>query len=165
MNKIKDITLIAVLTTVLFVQEQLLTNLPGIQLTIFLIVLYSKKIGFSKTAVIVVIHTFLDCLYTSSLSLMYTPAMLIGWLIIPITLNTIFKNVESNVKLAILGFVYSLIYCWLFILPNYILLNIDPITYIISDLLFEIILAVVSFLTILWLYIPCSKIFDVYEKR
>ena len=47
----KDITIIAVMTTILFVQEQLLASLPGIQLTVFLITLFSKKLGFAKTSI------------------------------------------------------------------------------------------------------------------
>lgn len=156
----KDIALVSVMTTILFVQEQLLTNLPGIQLTIFLLVLYSKKIGLAKTSIIIVLHVILDNLYMSSFSLMYTPTMLIGWMIIPISLCTIFKKVESPIFLAILGLIYSFIYCWLYIIPSYMIMHINPIAYLVSDVIFEIILAVCSFLTILLLYKLCSHIFD-----
>ena len=44
----KDLAIISLMTTILFVQEQLLTSLPGIQLTFFLIVLFSKKLGFTR---------------------------------------------------------------------------------------------------------------------
>ena len=40
---IKDLIILALLATILYVQEEVLTFLPNIQLTIFLIVLYSKK--------------------------------------------------------------------------------------------------------------------------
>ena len=64
----KDITIIAVMTTILFVQEQLLASLPGIQLTVFLIVLFSKKLGLAKTSIIIVLHVLLDNFYMSSFS-------------------------------------------------------------------------------------------------
>ena len=131
----KDITIIAVMTTILCVQEQLLASLPGIQLTVFLIILYSKKLGLAKSSIIIVLHVLLDNLYMSSFSLMYTPTMLIGWLIIPFSLCTIFKKVESPIILGLLGVLYSFVYCWLFIIPNYYLLNIGPIAYLLSDLL------------------------------
>jgi hypothetical protein len=160
----KDITLIAVMTTILFVQEQLLASLPGIQLTVFLIVLFSKKLGLAKCSIIIVLHVLLDNFYMSSFSLIYTPTMLIGWLIIPLSLCTIFKKVESPIILALLGVLYSFIYCWLYIIPSYFLISIDPITYLISDIAFEITLAVVSFVSILFLYRPCSNIFELLKK-
>ena len=160
----KDITIIAVMTTILFVQEQLLASLPGIQLTVFLIILFSKKLGLAKSSIIIVLHVLLDNFYMSSFSLMYTPTMLIGWLIIPLSLCTIFKNVESPIILALLGVLYSFIYCWLYIIPSYFLISISPIAYLISDITFEITLAVVSFVSILFLYKPCSKIFELLNK-
>ena len=160
----KDITIIAVMTTILFVQEQLLASLPGIQLTVFLIILYSKKLGLAKSSIIIVLHVLLDNLYMSSFSLMYTPTMLIGWLIIPFSLCTIFKKVESPIILGLLGVLYSFVYCWLYIIPSYFLISISPITYLISDIAFEITLAVISFVSILFLYNPCSKIFDLLKN-
>lgn len=156
----KDITLIVVMTTILYVQEQLLSSLPGIQLSVFLMTLYAKKFGLEKSVIIIVLHVILDNFLMSSFSLIYTPAMLVGWLIIPLTLCSIFKKVETPIILAMLGAIYSFIYCWLFIIPNYLILHIDPISYLISDIIFEIILAVCSFSTILWLYKPCSKVID-----
>ena len=101
-NKISvfDIALVAILAAIIFVLEQLLSNIPGVQLTIFLIVLFSKKLGTIKTCIIIIIHVLLDNFAMSSFSLIYTPAMLIGWLIIPLTLNTIFKCVTNPILLA-----------------------------------------------------------------
>ena len=120
----KDIAIIAIMTTILFVQEQLLSSLPGIQLSVFLIVLYSKKFGLAKTSLIVFLHVILDNFYMSSFSLMYTPTMLIGWLIIPLTLCIIFKKIESPIWLGVLGILYAFIYSWLFIVPNYLIIHI-----------------------------------------
>ena len=61
---VRDLTLIAVLTTVLFVSEQLLSFIPNVQLTVFLIVLYSKRVGFVKTSIVTIIHVLLDNLFT-----------------------------------------------------------------------------------------------------
>ena len=160
LTSVKDITLISIMTTILFVQEQLLANIPGVQLTVFLIVLYSKKFGLVKTSLIVILHVLLDNFVMSSFSLMYTPVMLVGWLIIPLTLCTIFKKIESPILLGILGLLYSFIYCWLFIIPNYIFFNINPIAYLLSDFIFEIILAVCSFVSIFLLYKPSSQLID-----
>ena len=160
LKSVKDITLISIMTTILFVQEQLLTSIPGVQLTIFLMVLFSKKFGLIKSVLIIVLHVLLDNFYMSSFSLMYTPTMLIGWLLIPLTICTIFKKVESPILLALLGALYSFIYCWLYIIPNYLIFNINPIAYLISDFIFEIILAVCSFVSIFLLYKPLSRLLD-----
>ena len=87
MFRIKDITIIAFFSAILFVQEQLLTFLPNVQLTVFLIVLYSKVFGLSKTLIIILIHTILDNIIMSSFSLYYFPFMLIGWSLMPININ------------------------------------------------------------------------------
>lgn len=162
MNKltVKDITLIAALTAILFCQEQLLTFLPNFQLTVFLLVLYSKRLGLMKTSIIVLIHVILDNLVMGSFNFIYTPFMLAGWIIIPITLNTIFKKVNSPIGLALLGIMFSFIYSWLFIIPNIIILEVDFWVYFYSDIWWEIILAISSFLSILWLYKPCYNVLD-----
>lgn len=156
----KDIAIIAIMIAILFVQEQLLSSLPGIQLTVFLIILFSKKLGFGKTVIIVFVHVILDNLFIGSFSLMYTPTMLVGWLIIPLTIQTILKKVESPLILAISSVIYSLIYSWLYIIPNYLLLHINPIAYLASDIIFEVILAGFSFIAVITLYKPCSKVLD-----
>ena len=164
-KNIKEIAIISAMTTILIVQEQLLSVLPGIQLTVFLMILYSKKFGLTKSVIIIIVHVLMDNLLMQSFSLMYTPTMLIGWLIIPLTICTIFKKVESPLFLGILGIVYSFIYSWLYIIPNYFLIGIDPIAYLISDIIAEIILATCSFLSILLLYKKCSKVMDMLLKK
>lgn len=161
----KDITLIALMTTILFVQEQILTFIPNVQLTVFLLVLYSKKLGFIRTLIICLIHVVLDNLVMGSFNLLYMPFMFIGWMIIPITLNSVFRKIESNIILAFLGIFFSFLYCWIYIIPSCIMLHVDFITYLMTDIIWEILLATSSFLTILLMYEPCSKIFDSYKFK
>lgn len=169
MNKkkltIKDLALMAILTTLLFVQEQLLSFIPNVQLTVFLILLFSKKLGLVKTSIIVVIHTLLDNLYMGGINIYFTPAMLIGWLIIPLTLCTIFKKVNSNKTLALLGVLYSFTYCFIYIIPNSILFDFGIIEYLIVDIPFEIVLAITSFISIYFLYNPISRLFDKFYYK
>lgn len=156
----RDITYIAIFSALLFLQEELLTFIPNVQLTIFLLILYSKKIGFLKTSIITIIHVLLDNLVMGSFNVMYFPTMLFGWMIIPIVTCTLLRKVESSFILAIAGGIFALTYSWSFILPNYIVYRIDPVVYLVSDLLFEGILAACGFITTLILYKPCSKLFD-----
>lgn len=157
---VKDMAIIAVLTALLFVQEQLLSFLPNVQLTVFLIVLYSKALGLIKTSLIVIIHTILDNLFMASFNIVYFPFMLIGWMIIPIIICSLFKNCESPLLLALMGILFSFIYSWLFIIPNVIILDVNALDYFIADIIYEIILAVSSFITILWLYKPCRNVLN-----
>lgn len=159
-----DLVLMAVLTSILFIQEQLLYLLPNIQLTIFLLVLYSKKLGTVKTICMIIVHVILDSLFTSSLGIIYTPFILVGWILIPVTLNTIFKSVNSNITLAFLGVLYAIIYSWFFVIPFVYMLKVDFMAYIITDIPFQLLLASSSFITILLLYEPSSRIFDYLLK-
>lgn len=163
--KVFDLCLIAILSAILVIQEMILQFLPNIQLTVFLIVVISKKLGLFKSLTIVFIYSLLDCLFAGSFNILYFPVLLIGWSLIPITLNTIFNKVNSPFCLAIIGVIHSFIYCWLFFIPTIILTNVKLLDYFISDFLFEILLACSSFLTILWLYKPISNIFDKLLKK
>lgn len=156
----KNIVLIAFLAMILFVQEEIFTFLPNIQLTIFLLVLYSKKLGLTMTTLIIMIHVLLDNLVMGSLNLYYVPFMFIGWVIIPIMMNTIFKRIEDSFHLALLGIVFALLYSWIYIIPQTIFYQVHFWAYFMADIIFEILLAASSFISILWLYDPCSEIFD-----
>ena len=58
MRRVKDITIIAILAAILFVQEQALSFLPNIQLTVFLLVLYSKTLKLWKVLLIIFIQLY-----------------------------------------------------------------------------------------------------------
>ena len=165
MIKIKDITVIAFFSAILFAQEQLLNFLPNIQLTVFLIVLYSKVFKLWKTLIIILIHVILDNIFMSSFSIYYFPFMLIGWSIIPIVLNIFFKNNDNPITLAFVGVGCSFIYCFMFAIPQVLIIKVDLIAYLAADLFFEIILALTSFITILWLYKPCAKLLKKLEMN
>ena len=165
MNKTKDLTLIGILTAILFIQEQLLTFLPNIQLTVFLIILYSKVLGLNKTILIIFIYSILDNFFMGSFNILFFPFMLFGWSLIPICLHTIFSKVNNSTTLAWLSILFSLLYSWIYIIPNSIFYNINPITYFISDILFEILLCISSFITTLWLFEPCAKILNKLSSR
>ena len=163
--RIFDIAILAACISILFVQEQILTFLPNIQLTILLLVLYSKKLGCLKTIIITCVHTFLDCLVMGSLNIYYFPFMLLGWIIIPIVISIFFKKCESPIVLAVMGIVFSLLYSWIFIIPNILIPNgfvntTVIVNYLIADITFEVMLSISSFISILWLYTPCSKVFN-----
>ena len=156
---VKDMALIAMFAAILFIQEEALTFIPNVQLTVFLLVLYSKRLGFVRTSIIIIIHVILDNLVMGSFSVIWTPAMFVGWMLIPIVICTIFRKIDNFIILAIAGAILSFTYCWCFVLPNYLVMHIKPLKYLASDVLFECILAASSFISILCLYIPMKNIF------
>lgn len=161
-NTVKRLVLLAILTTILFVQEQALTFIPNVQLTFLLLILYATSLTFIENILIIVIHVLLDNLVMGSFNFVYIPFMLIGYLIIPLLMHTVFKKVRSPISLAFLGILFSLIYSWAFIIPQVFILQVPFLTYIVADIPFEIILATSSFLTILWLYKPLKEVLDDY---
>ena len=162
MLKIKNITVISLLTAILFIQEQILSLLPNIQLTFFLLVLYSKKLKFINTSIICFVYVLLDNLFIGNFNILFMIFMLIGLLTIPVLINTIFRKVESNVLLAFLGVVFSLIYSWILIIPGCIVFEMNYVTHLKADIVWEALLVLSTFLTILFLYDPCARIFDEY---
>ena len=168
MGKIKvfDLALISILSAVVFAFEYVMQVLPNVQLTVLFIVLFSKKLGCIKSVFIVLIYTILDVLFMGGFNILYFPFILCGWLIIPLSINTIFKRVDETIFLAVLGVLFSLIYCWLFVIPAAFIANVNVFDYLVADLIFELILAASSFLSILWLYKPLSNLLDkILQKR
>ncbi len=157
---IKEICLIAILSTILFIQEQLLTFIPNVQFTFLLLILFSRKFEFYKTTIIVIIHVLLDNIVMGSLSIVFTPFMFLGLFLIPLLMNTLFKKINNPIFLALISILFSLLYCWIFIIPNYLFYKINPLAYLISDVPFEIIFAFWNFFSILILYAPCKKVLD-----
>ena len=126
---VKDMALVAMFATIIFIQEEALTVIPNVQLTVFLLVLYSKRLGFIRTSIIIVIHVLLDNLVMGSFSVIWTPAMFVGWMLIPIVICTIFRKIDNFIVLAFAGAFLAFTYCWCFILPNYLIMHISPLNH------------------------------------
>lgn len=163
-KQIFEVVLIAICTALLTSLEIALSILPNIQLTFLLIIVFSKVLKTKKTLIIIILHVIIDNLIMASFNIFFVLVMMIGLMIIPLTLNTIFKKVTSPLGLAALSIIYALIYSWLYIIPSVLLLKNDFRIYLIQDLPFEGLLAGSSFLSVLWLYTPLTKIIDNFIK-
>ena len=108
----------------------------------------------------ITVHVILDNILMGTFNLYVLPFMYVGYLIIPLTLKTIFKNIGKPLTLGLISILYSFIYSWLFIIPNVILIQSPFIAYLIADIPFEIILSVSSFITVLWLYQPLEDVIN-----
>ncbi len=153
--KIKDIVILSILSTILFVSEQILTFIPNVQITFLLIIVYSKTLKLHHSLIIIFIHCLLDNLFMGSFNIIYFPCMLVGYSIIPITIKCI--KIENEIILAILSIFFSFIYCLLYAIPSTILTGVNFIDYIIVDIPFAIVLSISSFVSILWLYKPLKN--------
>ena len=155
---VKKLCYLVVLTTILFVQEQVLTFIPSVQFTFFLIILYGATVGIGYGSIIVLIHVLLDNLYMSSFTIFTIFPMLIGYEITLIC-GYLFKN-KSEWVIAASSALCAIIYAALFIPINVYVYNIDPIAYIIADIAFDIVLVCCNVLCVIILYKPMFKLLD-----
>ena len=164
---IRRIVIIAIFAAILTAQEEALTILPNIQFTQCLIAIYYFSFGLWDTLIIVVIHTLLDNLIMGSLSLMYTPAMLFGWITLPLILH-LFRKIKNRWVIASIVGLHGLIYSWSFLFVSVVLYKVEFLPYFIADIPFEIILVVCGFLTTFLLLEPLTKVLknlhDGYEE-
>lgn len=152
--RVIDLTVIAILTVVIFVQEQALTILPNIQLTVLLFILYSRLLGTKKTLIIVFLHTFADNIYQGSLSPFLVIPMLLAWSLIPILINTIFKKLKSPIWLSVFAFCFGFIYGMMFIPFVTYQFGFDPLKYFLADLPFELVMGLSGAVSVAILYEP-----------
>lgn len=153
-KSIFDLTIVAIFTGILFTIEQGLAFIPNVQLTVFLLVLYTKTIGFKKTLLIAIIHTLLDNLYNGTMLFHLVIPMMIGWSLIPILLSTVFRKFESAFSLSIFAFMFGFIYGWIFIPFVAYTFGYPIIAYFLSDLPFELMMATSGALSVSILYQP-----------
>lgn len=158
--KVKDICLMALFTALLVGLEEAMVFLPNIQLTVFLIILYAKFFGFYKSSIMVCVYLLIDALIMGAINPIYTSFQLVGWLLIPILMNTIFKRVDNNVALAFIAILFALLYSWIMIIPSCIIMKMNFLEYLMADTVFELLLALSSFLSTLLLYDPMKKLLN-----
>ena len=154
----RELCIMAMLTVLLFGQEQMMNFLPNINFTILLMVLYAKTFGFAKSSMMITVYLLLDATFMGSLNPIWTTGQWIGWMMIPILCCTVFKKTEDSLKLAFVGALCALLYCWILILPTMWVLHVNFKAYMIKDIPFELLLAASAFLGILLLYDPLRKL-------
>ena len=151
--------LIALFIAIIFAQEEALTFIPNVQLTVLLLMVYGAVVGPRWGSVIVLAHCFFDNLYMGSLMPQVFIPMALGWECVML-LGFVGKKMPLYVKVifSILG---ALIYSWMFVLFNsFMFTNIDIGKYIIADIPFEIVLCFSSAISVALLYVPVFKLAD-----
>lgn len=168
---LKDLTLMVVCASILFVQQISLSFIPNVQFSVLLIILYTKMLGFKKTSLIIVVHVAAINLLSPFGPIVPTliPAMFIAWMIVPVLLTTVFRKVENVIWLALFGLVYGFVYGWVYIPFTVFLLDTPFVPYLIMDIPFEVLMGISNMISILWLYEPLKKAFtqqlNILENR
>ena len=159
-TRTKKLVMIAMFIAIIFAQEEALTAIPNVQLTVLLLMVYGAVVGPLWGTVIVLVHCLFDNLFMASLRPEVFIPMAIGWEIVML-FGWISKKWPLIIK-VILSVLGALIYCWLFVLANSMaFIHFDIHKYIIADIPFEIVLMCSSGISVALLYAP---IFDIANK-
>ncbi len=146
---VRTITLSAMLVTILYVQELLLTFLPNIQFTVLLILVYASVLPLSMSMSIVMVYVFIDNFAFGTFSIMYTPGMAAAW--ITLCLVGYALRHQKFVWIVVFATFFGLIYGWFYIPGRMLEQGITDLkAYLIADLVpFGLILIANNFLTVL----------------
>ena len=156
-NTLRHVILTGMFLAILIVQEQLLVFLPNIQLTVVLLLVYSALLPGYLLGFLVVGYVLIDNLIMGSFSLIYTPPMLIGWVILAI-LGKLVQN-RSLIVVLLVALLFGFVYGWVFIPFNMIVHGIKTFwPYFLADLPFEITMAVNNYFTVLLFYKPLTAL-------
>ena len=152
---IPELCILAFMTVLLFVQEELFTFIPNFQFTFLLLAVYVVVFGYKKTSLIILAHVLLDNMFMGSL----TPIVMIPmWMGYMIYTGVICLLKDKKLWILVLGGALSAyLYCMLFLVTNAIFLDINLYVYWISDIPFEVMLVSCTSFTLIYLYKPLSK--------
>lgn len=153
---IRRMCILSLMAVILFVQEEVLTFLPNIQLTFLLISLYAAVFGVRYSLIVVLIHVILDNIVMGSFTPIVMIPMFIGYVILVVVMYLV-RDEKTFVK-VIFASLCSWIYCMVFLIANAIWLDIDVKAYFIADIPFEILLILSTIFTITYLYNPLYKV-------
>ena len=164
-NKItvRELCILAFMSVLLFIQEELFVFIPNFQFTFLLLAIYVSVFGFKKTSLIIFAHVLLDNIYMGSL----TPIVMIPmWLGYMIYIGIIWLLKNKNIWLLTLGgIIGAYIYCMLFLVTNIVFLEIDVYHYWLADIPFEIMLMSTIAFTMIYLYKPLRrKLSELWNK-
>lgn len=158
---VRDLTILSSLTTILVVQNILLSNIAYVQLTFLLIFIYAKIFGIKKTAIIMCLFVLISNLILGFVIPIQLVIMYLGYMVGPVLINTIFKKVNNIVYIALICLISSIIYIllldfsWWLIYPS----NINGLLVMLTQgFLFAIPVFISSFISVLILFKPLVNV-------
>lgn len=155
----RRLLMIAIAISITFVQEQMLLFLPNIQFTVLLVFVFVSIFTYKESMFYIIGYVLLDNMYMGGFNLFYMIPMLFAWSLIPFVYHNILKKTDNEYVLGVTAFVFGFVYGWSFIPFNMIQTGIDNFfVYLSADLIFEVVMAVTGFITVVWLYKPLTKV-------
>lgn len=148
------------LLAILVIQEEILSFLPQVQLTVILIIVYARFLSSKELYPLVFAYVILDNLIMGSFNFLYTPAMIFSWLLLALVARAI-RNKPDYVAFLV-AVIFPFPYGWSFLPATAILQNFtlaQTITYLKIDLGAEALMAVASVVTYLAFYQPLKELF------
>ena len=155
----RRLLMIAFAITITFVQEQMLLILPNVQFTVLLVIVFTSVFTFKESMTYIIAYVILDNMYLGGFNLFYMIPMFLAWSLIPISYHTFLRRTQNEYYLGFFAFVFGFVYGWSFIPFNMIQTGISNFyLYLSADIMFEIIMAVVGFVTVIWLFKPLTSV-------
>ena len=155
MSKIKEMTLIALLSAILTISKEILAFLPNIELVSFLLILFGRHFKLAHSLSIATIFCFLQVVLYGfgDWSIMYF-IMWNGLVMISFYTKNIFKNEH---QLALFSGAYGLVFGLFFAFPYLIFSFEAALSYWLKGLFFDLIHGVGNYLIMLVLYEKTDK--------
>lgn len=151
------------LLAVLVAQEELLVLIPNVSLTPLLIVLYAAILPFHLLVLLIMSYVLLDSMFMGTLDLMYMIPMVLAWVTLGI-FGRIWK--DKFITVTLFTFFFGFLYGWFFIPTKMIMLDVFHVwPYLLSDLPFEVIMAISNLILMVVLYRPLKKVLTRLIRR
>ncbi|XMB72331.1 hypothetical protein RJI07_00140 [Mycoplasmatota bacterium WC30] len=148
------------LLAILVIQEEILSFIPQVQLTVILIIVYARFLSGKELYPLIIGYVILDNIIMGSFNLMYTPAMFFSWLLLAFVAQKV-RN-KSDYVVFMVAVIFPFIYGWSFIPATAILQHFSwsqVIAYLKIDLAAEALMAANSVATYLFFYKPLNELF------
>jgi hypothetical protein len=152
---IPELCILAFMTVLLFVQEELFSFIPKFKFTFLLLAVFVVVFGYKKSSLITFAHVLLDNMFMGS----RTPIVMIPmWMGYMIYTGVIWLFKDQKLWILVLGGALSAyLYSMLFLVTNAIFLYINLYVYWISDIPLAVMLVSCTSFTLIYLYKPLSK--------
>lgn len=155
----RRLVLVALAIAITVVQEEVLVLVPNVQLTVFLIILFTRFFTFKESVIYVFVYVLIDSMYMGAMNPLYMVPMFIAWMLIPIAQKLFLHKTNQVIHIAFFALCFGFVYGWVYIPFKIIEQGIVGIwPYFLADLPFELIMAGTGFVTVLWLYEPLEKV-------
>lgn|SRR5690554_4998836 len=157
--ELRKLAILSFLVALTVALEQVMQFLPSVQLTTLLMVLIAMKFDVKSSILGAITYVLLDNMLGGFG--VHTIPMFLSWSIFVITIHVV--KSKNEFTLAILSLGFGLFYGIMLGIPSIVIYQVNPIAYIIADIPFTLVFMLVNFLTVLWLYKPLEKIYDLLQ--